>query len=45
MKAMKLAFHGKVDSLVMLAGDGDFKDMVSFFSETLNKNVWIIGYK
>lgn len=29
----------------MIAGDGDFKDMVEFFTETLYKKVWIFGYK
>lgn len=29
----------------MIAGDGDFKDMVEFFTETLYKKVWIFGYR
>jgi len=31
--------------LVLIAGDGDFKDMVEFLTETLYKKVWIFGYK
>lgn len=31
--------------MVLIAGDGDFKDMVEFFTETLYKKVWIFGYK
>jgi hypothetical protein len=29
----------------LLAGDGDFKDLVEFITETLFKTVWIIGYR
>jgi hypothetical protein len=29
----------------LIAGDGDFKDMVEFFTETLYKKVWVFGYK
>jgi hypothetical protein len=31
--------------LVLLAGDGDFKDMVEFLTETLYKKVWVLAYK
>jgi uncharacterized LabA/DUF88 family protein len=45
MKAMKLAFSNQLDNLCLIAGDGDFKDMVEFFTETLFRPVWIMGYK
>lgn len=45
MKAMKIAFSNQLGSLVLIAGDGDFKDMVEFFTETLYRKVWIFGYK
>jgi len=45
MKVMNLAFHQKLDCLVLLAGDGDFRDMVSFVTETLYKRAFIVGYK
>lgn len=45
MKAMKIAFSNQLESLVLIAGDGDFKDMVEFFTETLYKKVWIFGYR
>ena len=45
MKAMKIAFQNQLDTLVLIAGDGDFKDMIEFITETLFKKVWIFGYK
>jgi hypothetical protein len=45
MKAMKIAFYNQLESLVLIAGDGDFKDMVEFFTEQLYRKVWIFGYK
>lgn len=30
---------------MLIAGDGDFKDMVEFFTETLYKKVWVFGYR
>jgi uncharacterized LabA/DUF88 family protein len=45
MKAMKIAFSNQLETLVLIAGDGDFKDMVEFLTETLYKKVWIFGYK
>ena len=42
---MKVAFTNQLESLFLLAGDGDFKDMVEFLTGTLFKKVWIIGYK
>jgi len=30
---------------MLVAGDGDFKDMVEFLTETLFKTVFIVGYK
>jgi hypothetical protein len=45
MKAMKIAFSNQLETLILIAGDGDFKDMVEFFTETLYKKVWIFGYR
>lgn len=45
MKAVKLAFSNQLNTLILIAGDGDFKDMVEFIRESLFKNVWIFGYK
>lgn len=45
MKAMKIAFSNQLETLVLIAGDGDFKDMVEFFTENLYKKVWIFGYR
>jgi uncharacterized LabA/DUF88 family protein len=44
MKAMKTAYAGQLDTLVLLAGDGDFKDLIEFLTEHLYKKVWIFGY-
>jgi uncharacterized LabA/DUF88 family protein len=32
MKVMKPAFFNKLDTLVLVAGDGDFKDMLEFLT-------------
>ena len=32
MKVMTIAFQNQLNSLVLLAGDGDFKDMVEFIT-------------
>ena len=45
MKAMKIAFSNQLEQLVLIAGDGDFKDMVEFFTQTLYKKVFVFGYK
>ena len=45
MKVMNIAFQNQLDTLVLLAGDGDFRDMVSFVTETLYRKVYIVGYK
>lgn len=42
---MRIAFSNQLETLVLLAGDGDFKDMVEFLTETLYKKVWILGYR
>ena len=34
-----------MDALVLVAGDGDFKDMITFVHNTMKKPVFIIGYK
>ena len=33
-----------LDTLVLLAGDGDFFDMVKFMKEILNKKVYLVGW-
>jgi uncharacterized LabA/DUF88 family protein len=45
MKAMKAAMTGSLNTLILLAGDGDFHDMVQFLKEDMAKKVWIFGYK
>jgi hypothetical protein len=44
MKAMKSVYAGQLDTLVLLAGDGDFKDLLEFLTETLFKKVYVFGY-
>jgi len=44
-KAMKLAYQNQMDTLVLVAGDRDFKDAVELLTQTLNKKVWIFGFK
>ena len=44
MKVMNAAFKGNMDSLVLVAGDGDFKDMLDFVSETLQKKIIVFGW-
>lgn len=44
MKVMKVAFTGQLGTLVLLAGDGDFKDLVEFMTQTIYKRVFIVGY-
>ena len=31
--------------MVLVAGDGDFRDLVGFVTQQLYKKVWIVGYK
>lgn len=45
MKVMTLAYQNKLNSLVLVAGDGDFRDMVDFVVNTMQKPVYIAGYK
>ena len=44
MKAMKSVYAQQLDTLVLVAGDGDFKDFIEFLTETLYKTVWVFGY-
>ena len=37
MTAMKAFFNNKLDKLILIAGDGDFKDMVEFLKEKITK--------
>ena len=34
-----------LDTIVLIAGDGDFHDMVEFMMKTLNKKVVLFGWK
>lgn len=45
MKAMELAYTNELDSLTLVAGDGDFRDCVEFITKTVQKKVSIFGYK
>ena len=44
MKAMELAYKNDLDSLTLVAGDGDFRDCVEFLTKTAGKRVCLIGY-
>ena len=45
MKAMELAYKQELDSLTLLAGDGDFRDCVEFITKTVKKKVSIFAYE
>ena len=44
MKVMNAAFSGQMDCLILLAGDGDFKDMLEFVTDNIKKRVVVFGY-
>ena len=44
MKAMELAYKNELDSLTLIAGDGDFRDCVEFITKTVGKKVSMFGY-
>ena len=37
MTPIKAFFNGKLDKLILIAGDGDFKDMVEFLNDKISK--------
>ena len=45
MKAMELAYKRELESLTLVAGDGDFRDCVEFITQTVGKKVSIFGYE
>ena len=45
MKAMEHVYKNELSSLTLLAGDGDFRDLCEFMTQTANKNVHIMSYK
>ena len=45
MKVMKIVHKGALESLVLVAGDGDFKDLVEYLTEDLLKNVYIVAFR
>ena len=45
MKAMKSAILDQIDTLVLVAGDGDFRDLIEFFTTTLHKKVVVFGWR
>lgn len=44
-KILTLACENRLDGVVLLAGDGDFVDAVKYVKETLNKKVFVVGFK
>jgi hypothetical protein len=45
MKAVKLVHQGELDSLTLVAGDGDFLDMLRFLKDDLHKDLSLFSYK
>ena len=45
MKAMQHAYKDQLSSLSLLAGDGDFRDLCQFLTQTAQKDVHIFSYK
>ena len=45
MRPVKCLYeHSGLDCVVLFAGDGDFRDMVEFFVQTLKKKVYVVGW-
>ena len=44
MKAMQHAYQDQLASLSLLAGDGDFRDLCQFLTQTAQKDVQIFSY-
>lgn len=45
MTAMKFACKRELGSLTLLAGDGDFRDLIEFVSRDMDKAVFMFMYK
>jgi len=45
MKPWMAADKNKLDTLVILAGDCDFSDMINYLRKERNKMVYVIGYR
>jgi len=44
MKAMKAVVANQLETLALVAGDGDFKDMIEFLTDTHHKKVAVFGW-
>jgi hypothetical protein len=44
MKAMKACVANQLDTVVLIAGDGDFGDLVEYLTQQLYQTVWVFGY-
>ena len=45
MKVMQVAYESKVEKVILVAGDGDFIDLINFVKKTLHKEIFIVGYQ
>ena len=45
MTAMALAWKRELASLTLIAGDGDFRDLIEFVSRDMDKAVFMFMYK
>ena len=45
MKAMEHAYNNELTELTLLAGDGDFRDLVVFLKERAGKKVHVFSYQ
>ncbi len=41
---IKLATQNQYDRLLLVAGDGDFEDAISYVKEELHKEIWMAGF-
>jgi uncharacterized LabA/DUF88 family protein len=41
---IKLATQNQYDRLLLIAGDGDFEDAISYVKEELHKEIWMSGF-
>ena len=39
-----MAYKNELDSLTLVAGDGDFRDCIEFITKTVGKKVSVFGY-
>ena len=45
MTAMKLAYKGELGSMTLVAGDGDFRDLLEFVCDDMQKDVFMFAWK